>query len=820
MEYLTEKQLNSKERVNAIQSQKASALFKHKEAVDAYAVPTDWTQPNMVVIHIDDSPLHISSAGDVIGFPCFLRTCPEHARAGVLDSLLCKSQEELDKHFTTLSQSMKERDPNGCLILMPFIEAESSAVMALSHPILDDMGNPLHTEIKDEDGDVVKTIPKVFGGYTIMGVGHDGVTAGHGFNLGFPHSIEQKRMKQDSAILDFLNFSPVTHECEFVFKTSKHDRNTRYILDSVKNTLSYFTQIRNAPEHTPVHPPPEGVDTIGMIPQGVVVVEEVFRATGLEEVAWLEENITKDNCPDGFVVQELGGSRLSHIYAHCRGVGVPYIIGQVNEGERWVEAAMGWVVIDPDSSWEPKPYSPTVYASDFKRGVIDGNKYWAKQQGWFSTFFHQWVSLPMSKPQDVAYLAGMFSSWLAKSILALGLGEMRHAKNLKKNANAPLFATITACVGSDVWKEINNTPYLDSNRGHYYAAIGHLKLDWNDAANLCDFLNRNYRTGWSSSYGGPKWGDSMLVGADLCREIASYLENPDAVDEDNNTTAIEKLMLAVNKAENCVHNNGFLFNKWLSKRAFDAGTEGFSPRKDIDQMASVFAMARQFLDDEYVVPTELVEADEPENDWGKILKFVGKRTPSYWRNNPIALNNNAPESLKDVMEILPIGWRHGDNGSHNNPLNKDFIMCGVTSCQLCESHIKWATANPKKASLPVLAEIKQLFDANSASIMIAPAELDVWLVGKVEETRASIKAQVELMKLKQFNPSAEEFKAIFNSLNPNDLDTPAMMIVLNKWLAKKGDNLPEFLEELTGKKVGDTTAFVKKMEDIDGGEEE
>ena len=128
---------------------------------------------------------------------------------------------------------------------------------------------------------------------------------------------------------------------------------------------------------------------------------------------------------------------------------------------------MGWVVLDPDSKWEPKPYNPTAYADDFKRGVEAGNLYWAKQQGWFSTFFHQWVSLPMSRPQDVAFLAGMFTSWLGKAILALGLGEMRHARNLKKNANAPLFATMTACVGSDVWERINKTPYLDHNRGHY-----------------------------------------------------------------------------------------------------------------------------------------------------------------------------------------------------------------------------------------------------------------------------------------------------------------------------------------------------------------
>tara|TARA_R110002051_G_scaffold320692_2_gene406535 strand:- start:5297 stop:6055 length:759 start_codon:yes stop_codon:yes gene_type:complete len=238
-------------------------------------------------------------------------------------------------------------------------------------------------------------------------------------------------------------------------------------------------------------------------------------------------------------------------------------------------------------------------------------------------------------------------------------------------------------------------------------------------------------------------------------------------------------------------------------------------------------MARQFLDEDFMVEDEgnlfpfsdtMVKAEEPANDWGNILKFVGKRTPSYWRQNPIALNGKAPMSMKEIMNILPTQWRHGDKGGHNNPANKDFVMCGVGSCQVCEAHIKWATNNPKQVSLPALQEIKHLFDEHSALLMIAPAELDVWLTGSVEETRASIKAQVELIKAKEFNPTVEEFKTIYESLNSNDLDTPAMMMVLNKWLAKKGDDLPEFLELLTGKKEPKTDTFIEAIENIEENE--
>ena len=108
-------------------------------------------------------------------------------------------------------------------------------------------------------------------------------------------------------------------------KLSPHQTDRR-VLDIVSADKGWLTQIRGCAEHTVVAPPPEGVDVIGMVPQGEVVVKEFIVMSGLEEVAWLEENITKEKCPDGFIVVEPNGSRLSHIYAHCRAVGVPYVI--------------------------------------------------------------------------------------------------------------------------------------------------------------------------------------------------------------------------------------------------------------------------------------------------------------------------------------------------------------------------------------------------------------------------------------------------------------------------------------------------------------
>ena len=787
---MKEPELNSTDRIKAMKSQKAKALFTHRSAHNQYAVPKDWQPLDMIAIHLTDTALHLASAGELIGYPCFLRTCPETPRHGVIESIRCNDEPSLISNFNRLAQVMTDADPNGCMLLMPFIDASSSSVMALSHPEVDDTGKTIMTA----DPETGLDKPVMFQGYNIMGVGHDGVTAGHGFNLAFPLRIDD--YAKDNMIMNSLSYSPTRHELEFVFNLVNENRDRGLLeLPEMKHSL---TQIRGAPSHTPVHPPPEGVDTIGMIADGEVIVKDFIVMSGLEEVAWLEENITPEKLPEGFMVVEPAGSRLSHIYAHCRGVGVAYAITpSVTVGDRWVEAAAGWVVKDNEHKFTPKPYAPHAYLDEFSRGLKDGNLYWRKQQGWFSTFFHQWVSLPYSKPSDVSYLAGMFCAWLPKAMLALGLGEMRHARSLKTNANAELFATMTACIGSDVWKKINNTPHLDSTRGHYYAAIGHIEVDWADCAKMLRFLNKHYRKGWSSSYGGPKWGDSMLMGAEVCDAIQAFTAQPD-------TTTLGQLIVKVNIAENAVHNNGSLFNKWLSKYAFDAGTAGFNPRRDMNAMASVFEMAREFLDPDLEEKrTQWESASPPENDWGEILDYVEKKTPAYWRKTPIASSKNVHEALRNVMEILPVGWRHGDKGSHNNPLNKDFIMCGVSTCQQCSKHLTWAANNPVEVPHAQLVELKSLFDEHSASLMIAPPPVDVWLVGSQGETRTSVKEQIALIKAKEFLPTAKEFNALYEAIDPTDPDTPEMMLILNKYLAKQGDGLEDFLKAMTEDEVKD-----------------
>jgi hypothetical protein len=759
-ELLTMNDLLNKERLAEVKSQKAAAIFRYAKAYNTYSIPQDWAVPDAVPLLLTDTPLQVESAGHVTKFPAFLRTCPLNPRHGVLESVRCNDMDALHAEFKRLRDIMIDDDPEGCLMLMPFVSADNSAVVALSH------------------GD--------FNGYAVFGPDHDGVTAGHGLQLGFPLRSEKH---SDNIALKALGCSPADHELEFVF-TMPEEKFARGLFDYPASRNLYLTQIRGAPEHTPVSPPPAGVDTIGMVPQGEVVINDFIMMSGLEEVAWLEENITKDNCPDGYMVVEPNGSRLSHIYAHCRGVGVPYVITEsVSKGDRWVEAAPGWVVLDNERTFEPQPYSPAAFKDDFIRGLNAGNDYWAKQQGWFATFFHQWVSMPLSKPQDTAFLAGVFCAWLPKSIMALGLGEMRWATSLKSNANAPLFATITACIGEDVWVKVNDKPHLDSTRGHYFAAVGHLRPTFSQMAKMMLFLSQHYMKGWSNSYGGPAWGNSMVTGATLANSVQTFLDEP--TDEN-----LDALIVNANAAENVVHNNGFLFNKWLSKRALDAGTSGFNVREDIKNMAAAYHMAAEVLN-----PTDImVAASEPQHDWDELLDFVFKKTPAYWRKNPIAVGGKVPEALRAAAKSMPVPFRHGDKGSHNSPTNKDFVMCGVETCNKCASFLSWA-ANHKN-EVPELVEVQHLFEEGAIDIMLTPAKLDVWLVGSVVQTRASIKQQVALIKAKEFFPTPEQFKDIYAALDPADLDYPEMVNILNKFMSKQEDT-EAFVNALLGKTPSD-----------------
>ena len=146
---------------------------------------------------------------------------------------------------------------------------------------------------------------------------------------------------------------------------------------------------------------------------------------------------------------------------------------------------------------------------------------------------------------------------------------------------------------------------------------------------------------------------------------------------------------------------------------------------------------------------------------------------------------------------MPAVFRHGERGSFNSPYNAKFIMCGVETCGTCANYTAWVAGLPD-AEKP--EEVHSNIFEGAETIMLTPIKLDVWLVGDVVETRASVKQQIALIKAKEFMPNAEEFKKLYAALDVNDLDYAEMVGVLNKYLAKQDDK-EAFINALLGKET-------------------
>ena len=651
---MVERQHN-RDRADRIRSQKAAALLRYEDHFNrSYEVPR-----HTMVLLLDDEPKHIRD-----WFmrnqkeEAFLRTAPLTPRHGVLESTKIRFNDFL-MDWARLRNSMLELDPEGCLILQPFIDADYSAVMAP-------------------------------GKYAVIGQGHDGITAGHGLSITLPLKMGHRSLFYN---LKGLNFDPDMHEIEFV--SWSHWVESDHLKNEQNGFSTYLTQIRGAENHVSPSAPPEGVSVNGIIPDGRIDVMEVFEATGLEQVAWLEEFITKDKVPNGFVVSEPNGSLLSHICAHCRAHSIPYVIGHVEVGDSWVEPASGWVVNDPDYTFTANPYDPSQYATEFRAGVQYANQHWQRQFGWLATFFHQWASMPMSDPKVVAYLAGVFAGWIVKAVFAISAGEMRHSMDQNKTHTPDIPVFLHAVLGDGIMEEVtvtSNPATITKVRRHYYAGVQKIFIeDFRQVANLLDYMRLQFRTNWCSSYGGPKWADGAKHGRDAARALADFLDGGD----------YEQVLASINSLENCVHNTGHLFNKFLQKAAFDYATGGF-PDTRMNDMVKVYAIAKHIIEDEpLVTATYKSEADLK---YGMLYKWLKKNKHSHQRQHPIFegmemdtvqnfhLFHNQPNfiwpSLRAVVESSVMVHPNTGNHAMRYPKKPEYVPCGMPHCSSCKQHFQ------------------------------------------------------------------------------------------------------------------------------------
>ena len=669
-------------RLKMVHAQKAKSLLKHVKEVKLGKA--QWITPTTELILLEDGYDVIKHAFDRVANGekmAFLRACPEFARHGVLESLKV-IEDNLRENWKHLVKVMKEEDPNGCLILQPFIPATSSAVMAPQK-------------------------------HAAISLGHDGVTAGDG-----AYMVYTLMNPEESTLVEHIKsigHEKDTYEVEFVYERVPDYLNYFHPENSNQAQL---TQIRGSPPSSIRAPPftyyvdedsipvkneykadvypkeideewAEGytlmtADIDGAMPDGTNECKEVWVATGLEEVAWLEANITKELCPDGFFISEPNGSMMSHVMAHARQHSIPYVAGVVEVGDVWTEGSNTWVTRDPNSVIEPLPYKPFApdMVKQFNDGLNQSKTHWRRQQGWLAHFYHQWMAYG-TNGVHTAYLAGGFCGWLAKAMLSVCLGEMRYAPGMKKDAMVELWPVLTAVMGSAKWQELTGSPKADkSSRKNYYALCEQMEVDYEEIGMALDWCAKQFSTGWSGAYGGKAWSECAKRGVHLCDAITDFQKDP--CEE-----TLAELSGAVNSAKNAEHNNGSLFNKYLNRKAFDYsdlkthsdGTkQGLFPHTPvgIKSMFQAFEIANHFTNGE---PNEGV--DRPVNDWVEMFKFLKGKGATYWRHNFITIAEGVPEYIRDAaISVGYKGLHHNNKYSHED----DFIPCGIYDCTECAKH--------------------------------------------------------------------------------------------------------------------------------------
>lgn len=676
-----------------IKSQKAIALWNYRMFGKAHA---GYVSPTTLYVLVDDDPFAVVDWAEQqvsVDKDIFVRTCPLNPRHGVLESTRCVNHKSsISDTVTHLQNIMREHDPEGCLIVQAYQPASASCVLA----------------------------PNM---YVVFGEGHDGVTAGTnysgaGTSLMLPLSKNNRVFNQ--ALMSMsdntdTHYNTEKHEVEMVF-TDHFDRdesNEGVLMEHMvvernwddnyqQSTRSTLTQIRGCDEHLLVGTPPKGVTINGSIPKGDVMVTEVIVMTGLEQVAWLEENITKELCPDGFVVVEPNGSLLSHINAHCRTHTIPYVVtDEVCVGDTWTEVANGWVVENSDGLFVADPYDPFQYIGAFRDGVTYGNTHWMRKQSALSTFFHQWMGQPNNDPELSAFLGGVFSAWLVKATIGATVGEMRHAtRGKKRNYIAPLGVAINSLIGNtpDTLGQLKYGGGVPESRSPYHEWMRDTIVDWEDASSLLTYMHREYKTSWSSAYGGPKWGDGAEKGA----RVATLIHQLMSASDDELQHLAPQLVEAVNALENAQHNNGGLLNKFGSDTMihFNAGTHGYK-EGEMRFAYQSYMIAMDIVNDR--IPTS---AQECPIDWTEVTTYFSKPAPQ-WRTNPILSRTDAPTHIQETIDVWVGMLAEGNLGEHllhgnsehqfGNSNSDTFIRCGATldTCYKCRAHKDW---NDKKTA--------------------------------------------------------------------------------------------------------------------------
>jgi hypothetical protein len=691
-------------------SQKAAALAKHQKAQQSGMMYNNWSHLDtyrldmlgteemktaLSLLQYEHDDAYDSMVEDFVSrglnivklaslsWPIFIRACPLQPRPGVLESSVAnnilEAEEVLERIISTMlskdesSTPMYEHgliDPEGCIIIQRYIDADASCVIAP-------------------------------GNYIFMGADNDGITASKDcIKVALPHTGDFNTTHD----LDALEIDSDKIELEFVsMLNGPEDIRQRSKQSSMYSHSSYITQLRGSEGARPIAPPPKGVTISGTFhgAERIVVTHVHTVSDNSDEQLDMMEQALREGMPSGAVVIHPTGNHLSHHAGQCFKYGVPYIAhDDVNVGEQWTQAASGWVVLDPDGTYEAQPYDATDYIEAFKAGLELGVFNFSRQHGWLSNHFHQFVGGPLYNPQQTAVLAGAFTGWIMNAALAVAVGEMRHIRGSTQNGTYVFYAALHAVYGKDLWKKKTGSDYLSTQRQDFYAMIEENPLDIPSSLRMFDLAIDAYNLDWSSGYGGSAYLKATTTGKECLQAIQAFLALP-------NADTLKDLTGIANELEHAVHNNGCFFNKFMKVTALDWGTgkEPISLKPNL--FFNVYYAAYDVL-----TMTEYAKSGFSAMNVFNEIDELKEKGMSYLRKNPLGTNDLFP-ILKASMPALQSGHRH-PQGKYGDYAKNLFLPCGVDGCGSCKEHIHYENKKKmdeisNKISLPVS---KPTYDMN------------------------------------------------------------------------------------------------------------
>lgn len=677
-------------------SQKALALEAYTEQADSWNTTTQWPVLKTAKVQLvpvgEDIPLHINpfideKVEDLLAevrkkfgphnYPLFVRACPLNPRPGVLESSRADTTEDVAIIARRIINIMLSPDPsdepmydsglidpNGMLIVQPFINATASAVVAPNN-------------------------------YILMGRDNDGITAGKdGLQVAIPLGNDP------NVNMDFhkIDLDPNHIEIEFVSERSESNLET-----SVRSSNGHVSQrvamvqLRGSEGHRPIAPSPKGVDISGTFhgAERITINHIHLVSDNTDEQLDKMEQALREGMPEGTVVLHPNGSHLSHHAGQCFKYGVPYIAStEPQVGEQWTQAQLGWVVLDNDGTYEPQPYDPLDFTDSFIEGFDIGFSNHARLHGWLSNQFHQFIGGPIGNAEQTAKLAGAYMSWLINATLSVGLGELRHTYCNAKDSTALVMATVHAIYGQEAWAEVTHDNYLPEERREYYMLVEQQPATLASVIDLFAYMEKVYSLSWSSSYGGEKYRISCENGRLLAEAVIKYFA--ESTDEN-----FKHMLSVANLVEHNVHNTGFFFNKFLAKTALDWGTKPDTVRVVPQDFFSVYYAADHIMQ----------SYPQPLNDFTNIIEVARGITTSDMKKTPLAEMDNI--IAKSVMHIR-FPHRH-PNGKYSQVGSSHFLKCGIKICNTCVSHEEHMKQSVTSSIVPLTESYDAPFPVDTTS---------------------------------------------------------------------------------------------------------